>query len=54
VLAFNAEGELVGAFSEDPRIVDPRGLCIDPSGALIYLNSAERMLAHGQALVLLD
>ena len=45
VLAFNAEGELVGPFSDDPRIVDPRGLCIDPSGALIYLNSADRMLA---------
>ncbi|MGA8354007.1 MAG: hypothetical protein WB698_07570 [Solirubrobacteraceae bacterium] len=45
VLAFNAEGELVGAFSDDPRIVDPRGLCIDPSGTLIYLNSVDRMLA---------
>jgi DNA-binding beta-propeller fold protein YncE len=45
VLAFNAEGEFVGPFSTDPRIVDPRGLCIDPSGALVYLNSADRMLA---------
>ena len=45
VLAFNAEGELLGPFSDDPRIVDPRGLCIDPSGELIYLNSADRMLA---------
>jgi DNA-binding beta-propeller fold protein YncE len=45
VLAFNAGGEFVGPFSDDPRIVDPRGLCIDPSGALIYLNSADRMLA---------
>ena len=45
VLAFNLEGELVGPFSDDPRIVDPRGLCIDPSGALIYLNSVDRMLA---------
>jgi hypothetical protein len=45
VLAFSAEGEFLGPFSDDPRIVDPRGLCIDPSGALIYLNSADRMLA---------
>jgi hypothetical protein len=45
LLAFNSEGEFVGPFSDDPRIVDPRGLCIDPSGALIYLNSADRMLA---------
>ncbi len=45
MLAFNAEGEFVGPFSDDPRIVDPRGLCIDPSGTLIYLNSVDRMLA---------
>jgi hypothetical protein len=45
VLAFDAAGELVGAFSDDVRIADPRGLCIDPSGALIYVNSADRMLA---------
>jgi hypothetical protein len=35
VLSFDAEGELIGPFSSDPRIVDPCGLCIDPSGALI-------------------
>jgi hypothetical protein len=45
LLGFSAAGELVGPFSKDPRIVDPRGLCLDPSRALIYLNSAERMLA---------
>jgi DNA-binding beta-propeller fold protein YncE len=45
VLVFSAEGEFVGRFSDDPRIVDPRGLCVDPSGALIYVNSADRMLA---------
>lgn len=45
LLAFSAEGEFVGPFSDDPRIVDPRGMCIDPSGALIYLNSVDRMLA---------
>ena len=46
VLAFNSEGELVGPFSRDPRITDPRGLSLDPSGRLIYLNSGEdRVLA---------
>jgi DNA-binding beta-propeller fold protein YncE len=45
ILNFDAEGELMGPFSSDPRIVDPRGLCIDPSGELIYVNSADRMLA---------
>ena len=36
----------MGPFSSDPRIADPRGLSLDPSGALIYLNSGEdRVLA---------
>jgi DNA-binding beta-propeller fold protein YncE len=45
VLSFNAAGQLVGRFSEDPRIVDPRGLTLDPSGELIYLNTEDRLLA---------
>ena len=46
VLGFNSEGELLGPFSGDPRITDPRGLSLDPSGTLIYLNSGEdRVLA---------
>jgi hypothetical protein len=45
LLGFSESGDLVGQFSDDPRIVDPRGLCPDPSGTLIYLNSADRMLA---------
>ena len=46
VLGFNNEGELLGPFSGDPRITDPRGLSLDPSGTLIYLNSGEdRVLA---------
>jgi hypothetical protein len=45
VLAFDAEGKFVGPFSDDSRIVDPRGLCIDRTGTLIYLNSVDRMLA---------
>jgi DNA-binding beta-propeller fold protein YncE len=46
VLGFNSEGELLGPFSGDPRITDPRGMSLDPSGTLIYLNSGEdRVLA---------
>ena len=46
VLGFSSEGELLGPFSGDPRITDPRGLSLDPSGTLIYLNGAEdRVLA---------
>jgi hypothetical protein len=46
ILGFDSEGELIGPFSSDPRTVDPRGLSLDPSGALIYLNSGDdRVLA---------
>jgi hypothetical protein len=41
LLSFDAEGAPMGPFSSDPRIVDPRGLCLDPSGALVYLNSGD-------------
>jgi DNA-binding beta-propeller fold protein YncE len=51
VLGFGPEGEFTGAFSSDPRIADPRGMSLDPSGALVYLNSGDdRVLAldlHG-------
>jgi DNA-binding beta-propeller fold protein YncE len=49
LLGFNAAGELLGRFSDDARIVDPRGLCLDPTGALVYVNSADRMLALDRA-----
>jgi DNA-binding beta-propeller fold protein YncE len=46
VLAFGPGGEFIGPFSEDPRITDPRGMSLDPSGALVYLNSGDdRILA---------
>jgi DNA-binding beta-propeller fold protein YncE len=45
VLAFTASGELMGRFSQDPRVVDPRGVTLDPSGGLIYVNCADRVLA---------
>jgi DNA-binding beta-propeller fold protein YncE len=41
ILGFGPEGEFTGPFSSDPRIADPRGLSLDPSGALVYLNSGE-------------
>jgi DNA-binding beta-propeller fold protein YncE len=45
LLSFNAAGDLVGRFTEDPRIIDPRGMTLDPAGVLIYVNTADRMLA---------
>jgi DNA-binding beta-propeller fold protein YncE len=46
VLGFGSEGDVTGPFSSDPRVADPRGLSLDPSGALVYLNSGEdRVLA---------
>jgi DNA-binding beta-propeller fold protein YncE len=51
ILGFGPGGECIGPFSSDPRIVDPRGLSLDPSGAFVYLNSGDdRVLAldlHG-------
>jgi hypothetical protein len=44
LLAFNADGKMLGPFSEDARIVDPRGLGVD--GSLLFLNSgSDRVLA---------
>jgi DNA-binding beta-propeller fold protein YncE len=54
ILGFGPEGEFTGPFGSDPRIVDPRGLSVDPSGALIYVNSGDdRVLAldlHGHVV----
>ena len=44
LLAFSDNGELLGSFSEDARIVDPRGLGVDDD--LLFLNSgSNRILA---------
>lgn len=55
VLSFDANGELIGPFSNDRRIVDPRGLALSPSGGLVYLNSGDdRVLAldrHGDVVL---
>jgi DNA-binding beta-propeller fold protein YncE len=54
LLTFGPDGEFLGPFSADPRIADPRGLAVDPLGALIYLNSGDdRVLAldhHGHVV----
>jgi DNA-binding beta-propeller fold protein YncE len=44
LLAFDEDGELLGPFSEDARIVDPRGVGVD--SALLFLNNgSNRILA---------
>ena len=30
LLCFSAGGKLAGPFSDDPRIIDPRGLSLEP------------------------
>jgi DNA-binding beta-propeller fold protein YncE len=54
ILGFGPEGEFTGPFGSDPRIADPRGLSVDLSGTLIYVNSGEdRVLAldlHGHVV----
>lgn len=41
LLSFSAEGEQLGPFSTDPRITDPRGMAVDLSGELVYLNCSD-------------
>jgi hypothetical protein len=46
VLRFTAQGEYLGPFTNDHRVVDPRGLCLNPTGSLVYVNSgSDRVLA---------
>ena len=39
LLAFELDGRFRGAFTEDDRITDPRGLPVDPKENLLFLNS---------------
>jgi len=49
LLAFDREGALLGRFSEDERISDPRGLAVDREHRLLFLNSgSDRVLALNQ------
>jgi hypothetical protein len=46
ILGFSADGSLIGPFSQDRRITDPRGLSHDPTSELVYVNSGDdRVLA---------
>lgn len=46
LLAFDRDGTPLGSFSNDARIVDPRGLGVDRRQELLFLNSgADRILA---------
>jgi len=45
LLAFDHAGKPLGAFSKDNRIVDPRGLAVEPGRRLLFLNGADRVLA---------
>jgi hypothetical protein len=48
LLAFDGDGKPLGLFSNDSRIADPRGLAVDPSEGLLFLNSgSDRVLALG-------
>ena len=49
LLAFDQAGKSLGRFSDDDRIVDPRGLATEPGAGLLFLNSAERVLALDSA-----
>jgi DNA-binding beta-propeller fold protein YncE len=45
LLSFTAAGEFEGRFTEDSRVVDPRGMTLDPDGRFVYLNTANRIVA---------
>jgi len=46
LLSFDLRGNPSGRFSDDRRIVDPRGLRVNRAGTLLYLNSGDdRILA---------
>jgi DNA-binding beta-propeller fold protein YncE len=46
ILAFADDGEPIGVFGDDPHIVDPRGLGIDPVEKTLFVNSgSNRILA---------
>ena len=48
LLAFKRDGTLIGPFSDDSRIVDPRGLVVDQKEGLLFLNSgSDRVLVLG-------
>jgi DNA-binding beta-propeller fold protein YncE len=50
LLKFDSTGALLGHQSDDPRILDPRGMAPSISGSLLYVNAADdRVLALDHA-----
>jgi DNA-binding beta-propeller fold protein YncE len=46
ILSFSDSGQLIGPFSNDPRVTDPRGMSLSPAGDLVYVTSGDdRVLA---------
>jgi DNA-binding beta-propeller fold protein YncE len=46
ILSFGPAGVFTGPFGRDALITDPRGLSVDPSGVLVYVNGGQdRVLA---------
>jgi sugar lactone lactonase YvrE len=46
LLSFRLDGTFIGSFSDDPRIVDPRGMSVSPDRQHLYVNSgSDRILA---------
>jgi DNA-binding beta-propeller fold protein YncE len=46
LLAFDNDGNLLGSFSDDDRIADPRGLAVNVAEGLLFLNSGtDRVVA---------
>ena len=39
LLSFRLDGTFIGSFSDDPRIVDPRGLSVSSDRQHLYVNS---------------
>jgi DNA-binding beta-propeller fold protein YncE len=51
LLVFDHRGTPLGVFGDDTRIADPRGLAVESDTRLLFLNSADRILAldpHGK------
>src|SRR5580704_13747043 len=49
ILAFDLVGNALGTFCDDSRVADPRGVCVDPSGDLLYVNNGnDRVIALDQ------
>jgi hypothetical protein len=45
LLAFDRDGKALGVFCGDTRISDPRGMAVDPTGGLLFVNCTDRILA---------